>query len=68
MSAVAADYDYQRVHLPADTDRETARTVLSLHAEYGAWELDRHRIWPDGRRQVLLRRRRTSGPQPPLAT
>jgi len=30
---------------------------LTEVAEYGRWELDRHRIYPDGRRKVRLRRR-----------
>jgi len=32
--------------------------VLTIHAEYGEWELDRLRLFPDGRRTALLRRRR----------
>lgn len=52
-----AGYEYREVRLPAHTPREVARAVLTEFAEYGHWELDRHRIYPDGRRRVWLRRR-----------
>jgi hypothetical protein len=31
--------------------------VLTEYAEYGHWELAKSRIYPDGRRQVWLRRK-----------
>ncbi len=52
---------YQRLYLPPGTTRRTAQTVLTLHAEYGEWELDRLRLFPDGSRRVVLRRRRRPG-------
>jgi hypothetical protein len=52
-----AEYEYRRLSMPAGTDRAQARTVLTMHAEYGSWELARLRLWPDGRRVVTLRRR-----------
>jgi hypothetical protein len=62
MSSVAADaepnYDYEPVRIPPGTDRGTAAVQLSLHAEYGGWELDRVQLHSDGTRQVKLRRRR----------
>jgi len=51
------DFEYQRLSLPRGTTREHARTVLSVAAQYGGWELARYRLWPDGRRQVEVRRR-----------
>ncbi|WP_444978694.1 DUF5703 family protein [Acrocarpospora phusangensis] len=45
------------LYLPRGTTRETARQVLTEHAEYGHWELDRLRLYPDGSRRVRLRRR-----------
>ena len=30
--------------------------MLTMHAEYGGWELDRLRLYPDGTRRVVLRR------------
>ena len=53
----APTYEYREVRLPAHTAREVARAVLTEFAEYGRWELDRHRIYPDGRRRIRLRRR-----------
>ncbi len=51
------DYQYQRLYLPRGTDRRTAQSVLTAHAEYGHWELARLRLYPDGSRRVVLRRR-----------
>jgi hypothetical protein len=55
---VVMDLEYQRLYLPPGTDRRTAQTVLTLHAEYGDWELERLRLLPDGSRRAVLRRRR----------
>ena len=52
-----AEYEYRALAMPSGTDRQTARTLLTMHAEYGHWELDRLRLWPDGRRHVTLRRK-----------
>ncbi len=51
------DYEYQRLYLPRGTDRRTAQAVLTAQAEYGHWELARLRLYPDGTRRVVLRRR-----------
>jgi len=62
MSPVAADaepsYEYEPVRIPPGTDRGTAAVQLSLHAEYGGWELAKVRLHSDGTRHVWLRRRR----------
>lgn len=52
------DYEYIPVRLPPDVTRVTASMRLSLEAEFGGWELSRVRLYPDGTRKVLLRRRR----------
>ena len=62
-----ADYEYVPVRIPPGTDRGTAAVQLSLHAEYGGWELSTVRLHADGTRQVTLRRRRTSREGPPPA-
>lgn len=62
------DYEYRAVQIAAHTDRETARHMLAIHAEYGGWELASHQIWTDGRRKVTVRRRVQPDAQPPLAT
>ncbi|WP_444544056.1 DUF5703 family protein [Planobispora rosea] len=50
-------YSYLVLHLPRGTSRDVARQILTEHAEYGGWELDRLRLHPDGRRDVRLRRK-----------
>jgi hypothetical protein len=52
-----AEYAYMVVHLPRGTSGEAARRILTDHAEYGAWELARLRLYADGSRKVTLRRR-----------
>jgi hypothetical protein len=51
------EYEYQRFDLPRGTSRNAARRLLTDAAEYGRWELDRLRLFPDGRRRVVLRRK-----------
>ena len=64
--AGVADYEYRAVPIPRDADRQQTTELLAIHAEYGGWELARHRIWADGRRQVTVRRRLGREPLPPL--
>jgi Family of unknown function (DUF5703) len=52
-----AEYEYQLLRIPRGISRGTARQLLTDHAEYGSWELDRMRLYPDGSRTVRLRRR-----------
>ncbi|HSP37973.1 MAG TPA: DUF5703 family protein [Frankiaceae bacterium] len=44
------------MYMPRGTSRRLAQTMLTMHAEYGGWELDRLRLYPDGSRRVVLRR------------
>ena len=39
-----AEWEYQRLYLPRGTSRNAARRLLTDHAEYGHWELDRLRL------------------------
>ena len=55
--AAMADYEYQRLTLPRGTSRNAAQRVLTDAAEHGHWELDRLRLYPDGTRRIVLRRR-----------
>lgn len=48
------EYEYQSLRMPRGTSRNAARQLLTDHAEYGHWELDRLRLLPDGSRTVLL--------------
>jgi hypothetical protein len=52
------DWEYAPMRIPADVTRMNAAVRLSLHAEYGGWELARVSRFADGSRRVLLRRRR----------
>lgn len=63
-----ADYEYVPLQLPAGASRSHVREIMTLHAQFGGWELYQHQIRADGRRKVTLRRRLTDRPQPPLAT
>ena len=66
------DYEYAPLRLPPGTDRVSAQVELTIRAEYGGWELARVRLYADGTRKVVLRRRRSaSSPgsgSPALAT
>ena len=59
-------YEYRALTVPPDASRDTTRQMLSIHAEYGDWELSGHRIYSGGRRSITLRRRVRSDPLPPL--
>jgi Family of unknown function (DUF5703) len=54
---VMTEYSYLVLYLPRGTPREVARRILTDHAEYGHWELDRLRLNADGSRKATLRRR-----------
>jgi hypothetical protein len=58
------DLEYQSLYLPPGTNRSTAQSVLTLHAVFGDWELERLRLFPDGSRRAVLRRRRRIGAAP----
>jgi hypothetical protein len=51
------EFEYQRVFIPRETSRTAALRLLTDHAEYGHWELDRTRLYPDGSRKVILKRK-----------
>jgi hypothetical protein len=61
------DYEYAPLRLPPNVDRMTAAVQLAIAAEYEGWELARVRLFADGTRKVLLRRRRTAADLPALS-
>ncbi|GAB7038920.1 MULTISPECIES: DUF5703 family protein [Catenuloplanes] len=61
------DYEYAPLRLPANVDRMTATAQLAIQAEFSGWELARVRLYRDGTRQVMLRRRVREQPQPGLS-
>ncbi len=58
------EYEYHPLRLPPDVSRVTASIRLSIQAEFGGWELSQVRLYADGTRKVLLRRRKTSSNLP----
>ena len=50
-------WEFRDLSFPRGTTREAARALLTDVAETEHWELDRLRLYPDGRRIVRLRRR-----------
>jgi hypothetical protein len=51
------EYEFRDVYVPRWVSRKEAQRLLTDHAEYGHWELDRLQLFPDGSRKVRLRRR-----------
>ena len=66
-SDLSDEYDWVPLRLPPDVTRLSASVRLSIEAEYRGWELTRVRLYTDGSRRVLLRRKKTAlGDQPAL--
>jgi hypothetical protein len=59
-----SDWEYAPLRIPAEVTRLTAAAQLSLHAEFGGWELARVVRYVDGSRRVTLRRRRRASSVP----
>jgi len=64
---VPPEYEYQPLRLPPGTDRVSAQVQLTVQAEFSGWELATLRLFPDGTRQVTLRRPRGPAPLPRLS-
>ena len=59
-SGISDDYEYVPLRLPPDVTRVTASMRLAIQAEFGGWDLSRVRLYTDGSRRVLLRRRKSA--------
>ena len=59
------EYEWAPLRLPPDVTRISASTRLSIEAEYRGWELTRVRLYTDGSRRVLLRRRKSRADNAP---
>jgi hypothetical protein len=57
MSVRGVEYQVHRVRLDRQLSRNAVRQLLTDHAEYGGWELDRLRRYRDGTRDVWIRRK-----------
>lgn len=58
------EYEYRVVSLPPRLPRADVRQLLVAEAEYGQWELARHRVYLGGGRKVWLRRKIIRVPRP----
>ncbi|MEV0946786.1 DUF5703 family protein [Rhodococcus sp. NPDC049939] len=54
------EFEYVPLRLPPDVTRVSASMRLAIQAEFGGWELSRVRLYSDGSRRVLLKRRKTA--------
>ncbi|OMH26302.1 hypothetical protein BKD30_04860 [Tersicoccus phoenicis] len=50
-------YEYLVLSVPPQATRGAARQLLTEHAEYGKWELERTRLYLGGARRYWLRRK-----------
>ena len=55
--APRVEYEFERLTLSRDFSRNFVTRLLTDRAEHGGWELDRLRLFPDGTRKVVLRRK-----------
>ena len=53
------EYEWVPLRLPPEVTGVSASTRLSIEAEYRGWELTRVRLYTDGSRRVLLRRKKS---------
>lgn len=67
-AVVDEDWEYRRLQLPPGLSRRAAATQLSIHAEFAGWELSNVRLYSDGTRKVVLKRRVSRGLVPGLST
>jgi hypothetical protein len=56
---LSEDYEWIPLRLPPEVTRVSASIRLSIEAEYRGWELTRVRLYTDGSRRVLLRRKKS---------
>jgi hypothetical protein len=63
---VEGDWEYRPLVLPPGVSRVTAAVQLSIQAEFAGWELSRVRLYRDGTRRVVLRRKRPRAGVPGL--
>ena len=51
------EWEYERLTIPRELSRSYVTRLLVERAEHGGWVLDRVRVFPDGTRRVVLRRK-----------
>lgn len=57
-SDLTDEYEWAPLRLPPEVTRVSASTRLSIEAEYRGWELTKVRLYTDGSRRILLRRKK----------
>ena len=67
-AVIEGDWEYRPLKLPPGVSRVSAAVQLSIQAEFAGWELSRVRLYADGTRKVLLRRKRPRAGVPGLMT
>ena len=50
-------WEFREISFSRETGREETRELLTFKAERGRWELDRTRIFRDGRKKIRLKRK-----------
>ncbi len=54
------EWEYVPLRLPPDVTRVAASMRIAIQAEFGGWELSRMRVYTDGSRRVLPKRKKTA--------
>lgn len=57
MASYGVEYEEARVRIGYTVSKTAVRKLLTDRAEYGGWELVRLRRYPDGTRDVWIRRK-----------
>jgi len=65
---IDGDWEYRPLRIPPGVSRRAAATQLSIHAEFAGWELSNVRVYSDGTRKIVLKRRVSRGLVPGLST
>ena len=58
------EWEFEKLTISRDRSRSFVTRLLVDRAEHGGWELDRLRLFPDGTRKVVLRRKIIRQPRP----
>ncbi len=58
------EYEFEKLTISRELSRNVVTRILVDRAEHGGWELDRLRLFPDGTRKVVLRRKIIRQPRP----
>lgn len=54
---IRVEWEQKRLYVPRGVPRKVCTALLTDEAERGHWELEKLRLYPDGSRRVVLRRK-----------